>query len=86
MNSTLQKFHSCKMTDKGPETFSIDLKHSFNFSLNFCKKLNPDWKVCLARPVSLPHTLNFSCGSSCEIFIKQQKETIEPLFSNTNTV
>ena len=46
---------------------------------------NPDWKVCLARPISLPRTLNFSRGSSSEIFVKQQKETIEQLFSDTNT-
>ena len=46
--------------------------------------LSPDWKVCLARPISLPRTLNFSCGFSHEIFVKQQKETIELLFSDTN--
>ena len=45
----------------------------------------PDWKVCLARPISLPRTLNFSRGSSREIFVAQQKETIELLFSDTNT-
>ena len=45
----------------------------------------PDWKVCLARPISLPHTLNFSRSSNREIFVKQQKETIELLFSDTNT-
>ena len=44
----------------------------------------PDWKVCLARPISPPRTLNFSRGSSREIFVKQQKETIELLFSDTN--
>ena len=48
-------------------------------------ELEPDWKVCLARPISLPRTLNFSRGSSREIFVKQQKETIELLFSDTNT-
>ena len=48
--------------------------------------MDPDWKVCLARPISLPRTLNFSRpGSSREIFVKQQKETIELLFSDTNT-
>ena len=46
---------------------------------------DPDWKVCLAGPISPPRTLNFSRGSSREIFVKQQKETIEPLFSDTNT-
>ena len=45
----------------------------------------PDWKVCLARPISLPRILNFSRGSSREIFVKQQKETIELLFIDTNT-
>ena len=45
----------------------------------------PDWKVCLARLISLSHTLNFSRGSSHKIFVKQQKETIELLFSDTNT-
>ena len=44
-------------------------------------KLNPHCKACLARPISLPHTLNFSC----EIFVKQQKETIELLFGDTYT-
>ena len=47
--------------------------------------LDPDWKDCLARPISLPRTLNFSRGSSREIFVKQQKETIELLFCDTNT-
>ena len=46
---------------------------------------NPDWKVCLARPISLPRTLNFSRGSSHEIFVKQQKDRIDLLFSDTNT-
>ena len=46
---------------------------------------HPDWKVCLARPISLSRTLNFSRGSSRKIFVKQQKETIELLFSDTNT-
>ena len=44
-----------------------------------------DLTVCLARPISLPRTLNFSRGSSHKIFVKQQKETIELLFSDTNT-
>ena len=29
----------------------------------------PDWKVCLAQPISLPRTLNFSHGSSRKIFV-----------------
>ena len=37
------------------------------------------------RPISLPRTLNFSRGSSRKIFVKQQKETIGLLFSDTNT-
>ena len=67
-----------------------------SFALLFCRlfsplskamflTVKPDWKVCLARPISLPRTLNFSRGSSREIFVKQQKETIELLFSDTNT-
>ena len=58
----------------------------WNFRTLLMKQTSsPDWKVCLARPISLPRTLNFSRGSSREIFVKQQKETIELLFSDTNT-
>ena len=48
------------------------------------RNFEPDWKVCLAWLISPPGTLNFSCGSSREIFVKQQKETIELSFSDTN--
>ena len=31
------------------------------------------------------HTWDFGCVSSCKIFVKQQKETLDLFFCNTNT-